>query len=142
MIFYETIFTTTAKKSGGTKNRLYCKEPKVTGTRFLSNFRCNKNICTFLLQISRSKWFLMFTLNVKKCFNTKKEAFLSAYLLITEIYTYWSYGDGIALPRTGKSTAVRWKSMFYVHYNFHAQDYCDDWWRIWACHLSGFMSTW
>jgi len=25
-----------------------------------------------------------------------------------------------------KATAARWKSMFYVHYNFHAQDYCDD----------------
>jgi len=25
-----------------------------------------------------------------------------------------------------KATAGRWKSMFYVDYNFHAQDYCDD----------------
>jgi len=25
-----------------------------------------------------------------------------------------------------KATAARWKSMLYVHYNFRAQDYCDD----------------
>jgi len=25
-----------------------------------------------------------------------------------------------------KATAARWKSMFSVHYNFRAQDYCDD----------------
>jgi len=25
-----------------------------------------------------------------------------------------------------KATATRWNSMFYVHYNFRAQDYCDD----------------
>jgi len=88
-----------------------------------------------------AKWFLTFMLNVKNCFNTKAEAFSSAYLLITEIYTSWSYGDGIAPPKTEKATAARWKSMFYVHYNFHAQDYCDDGWCIWVQHLSGFMST-
>jgi len=25
-----------------------------------------------------------------------------------------------------KATATRWKSMFYVLYNFCAQDYCDE----------------
>jgi len=25
-----------------------------------------------------------------------------------------------------KATAARWKSMLYVHYNFCAQDHCDD----------------
>jgi len=44
-------------------------------------------------------------LNVKNCFNTKKETFLSVYLLITKIYIYWSYGDGIALPKTQKSNS-------------------------------------
>jgi len=34
-------------------------------------------------------------LNVKRYFNINEEAFSSAYLLITEIHTYWSYGDGI-----------------------------------------------
>jgi len=65
-------------------------------------------------------------LNVKNYFNTNKETFLSAYLLITEIYTYLSYGDGIALPRTQKKQQQRDGNpcMFYVHYNFHAQDYC------------------
>jgi len=30
----------------------------------------------------------------------EKEALTSAYLLISEIHTYWKYGDDIALPRT------------------------------------------
>jgi len=125
--------------------RISCtvKEAKATGTQFLSDFCCNKNIllCTFLLQISWNIWFLTFVLNLKNCFNAKKETFSSMYLLITEIYTYWIYGDSIALPRTWKATAARWKSMFYAHYNFHSQDYCGDWWQIWAWHLSGFMLT-
>jgi len=58
----------------------------------------------------------MFMLNVKRYYNTKKEAFSSTYLLITEIHTYWSYGDGIAHQKLAKATATRWKSMFYVHY--------------------------
>jgi len=37
-------------------------------------------------------------------------------------HTNGSYGDGVVL----KATAARWKSMFYVHYNFLAQNYCDD----------------
>jgi len=44
-------------------------------------------------------------LNVKRCFNANKKALLSAYLLIIEIHTYWSYGDGIALPKTWKSNS-------------------------------------
>jgi len=34
-----------------------------------------------------------------------------------------------ALPDSSlikKKTAARLKSIFYVHYNFHAKDYCDD----------------
>jgi len=63
----------------------------------------------------------MFVLNVKRCFNTKKEIFLFTYL------RFALTGDGIALPKTlKKATAARWKSIFYVHYNnFCAQDYCD-----------------
>jgi len=51
--------------------RINCtaKEAKATGMRFLSDFHCNKNIFTFLLQISQSEWFLTFMLNVKNCFN-------------------------------------------------------------------------
>jgi len=41
-------------------------------------------------------------LNVKRCFNAKKEALSSMYLLPTEIHTYQSYGDGIALPKNLK----------------------------------------
>jgi len=46
-------------------------------------------------------------LNVKNCFNAKKETFSFAYLLIIEIYTYQSYGDGIALQRTRKSNSSK-----------------------------------
>jgi len=74
-------------------------------SNFSRDFRCSKTTFTFLLHIIRSEWFLTFVLNVNNCFNTKKETFLSVYLLITEIYTYWSYGDGIALPRTWKSNS-------------------------------------
>jgi len=115
------------------------RKPRRQVSDFSSDFCCIKTIFTFLLQIIRSEWFLMFMLNVKNCFSAKKETLSSVYLLITEIYTYWSYEHGIALPRTRKSNSS--EIMFYVHYNFHAQDYCDDWWHIWAWHLSGFMST-
>jgi len=81
------------------------KEAKATSMRFLSDFHCSKKICTFLLQISQSEWFLTFMQNVKNYFNTKKETFSSAYLLITKIYTYWSYGDYIGLPRTQKNNS-------------------------------------
>jgi len=40
-------------------------------------------------------------------FNAKKEALSFVYLLITEIHTYWSYGDSTAQPRLEKATAVR-----------------------------------
>jgi len=78
-------------------------------SNFSRDFRCSKTIFTFLLQIIWSEWLLTFVLNVKNCFNAKKEIFLSVYLLITEIYTYWSYGDGIALPRTRKSNSSEMK---------------------------------
>jgi len=116
------------------------KEANSTHTHFSNDLCCSKKICTFLLQICQSEWILKFVLNVKNWFNAKKETFHSVYLLITEIYTYWSYGDGIALPRTQKGNSSEMESMFYVHYNFHARDYCDDWWHIWVQHLSGFMS--
>jgi len=101
------------------------------------------NIFTFLLQIAWSKQLLMFVLNVKRYFNIKKDAFLSAYLLITDIHTYWSYGDGIALPRTWKGKSSEMKSMFCVKYNFKhkiivmVDDRCDRW-HIWVQHLFGF----
>jgi len=81
------------------------RKPRWQVSNFSSDFCCVKTICTFFLQIIRSEWFLTFMLNVKKCFNTKKEMFSSVYLLIIEICTYWSYGDGIALPRTGKNNS-------------------------------------
>jgi len=59
----------------------------------------------------QSEWFLAFVLNVKNCFNAKKETFSSVYLLITEIYTYLSYGDGIA-EGLEKATAARWNPYF------------------------------
>ena len=57
-------------------------------SNFSSDLCCIKTIFTFLLQIIRSEWFLTFMLNAKNCFNSKKETFLSMYLLITEIYSY------------------------------------------------------
>jgi len=72
---------------------------------------------------------------MRRCINANKEAFSFAYFLITEIHTNWSYGDGRALDsyqELEKATAASWKSMFYVHYNFHAREYCDDWWCILA----------
>jgi len=73
--------------------------------KFSCDFHCSKTILTFFLQIIRSERLLTIVLNVKRCFNTNKEPFLSAYLLITGIHTYWTYGDGIALPRTWKSNS-------------------------------------
>jgi len=64
------------------------RKPRLQVSNFSSDFHCIKSIFTFLLQIIRSEWFLTFVLNVKNCFNAKKETFSSVYLLITEIYAY------------------------------------------------------
>jgi len=81
------------------------RNPRQQVSDFSSDFCCIETIFIFLLQIIWNKWFLTFMLNVKNCFNAKKETLSSTYLLITDIYTYWSYGDGIALPRTQKSNS-------------------------------------
>jgi len=77
--------------------RINCngKEVRRQVSNFSSDFHCSKSIFTFLLQIIQSERLLMIKLNVKKCFNANEETFLSAYLLITEIHTCWSCGDGI-----------------------------------------------
>jgi len=64
------------------------RKPRRQVSNFSSDFRCIKTRFTFLLQIIQSEWSLTFVLNVKICFNAKKETFSSMYLLITEIYTY------------------------------------------------------
>jgi len=89
--------------------------PRRQVRNFPSDFYCNKNIIIFFLQISRSEQLLKFVPNMKRYINANQEL--------------------------EKATAVWWKSMFYVHHNFCAQDYCDDWWCIWVQHLSGFMLT-
>jgi len=67
------IFTTKAKKSRDTKNKLYSERNQGRQVSdFQSDFCCSKNIFTFLLQISWSEWLLMFVLNAKKCLNAKK----------------------------------------------------------------------
>jgi len=82
-------FTMKAMKSRGAKNKLHSERNQGQQvSNFPSDFCCNKNIFTFILQISRSEWLLTFVLNVKKCLNAKRETLLSVYLLITEIYTY------------------------------------------------------
>jgi len=81
------------------------RKPRRQVGNFSSDFHCSKTIFTFLLQIMQSEWFLVFVLNMKNCFNAKKETLSSVYLLITEVYTYLSYGDDIALPRTQKSNS-------------------------------------
>jgi len=92
--------------------RINCtvKEAKATSKQFSSDFRCSKNIwCRpvgtsvlpwlskhtyrlttkqynmylLSLKISQSKRLLMFVLNLKRCFNAKKEALSSMYWLIT-----------------------------------------------------------
>jgi len=83
------------------------RKPRRQVSDFSNDFCCIKTTFTFLLQIIQSKWFLMFVLSVKNCFNTKKETLSSVYLLITEIYPYWSYGDGIDLPITWKSNSSK-----------------------------------
>jgi len=53
--------------------------------------------------------------------NAKKEAFFSAYLLITEIYTYWSYGDGIpymAKLSSGKTLICGFHNCKYIPANY------------------------
>jgi len=88
-MFLKTIFTTKAKESRGAKNKLYSERNQGWQVSdFPSDFRCNKNIFTFILQISQSERLLTFLLNAKKCLNAKKETLSSVYLLITEIYTY------------------------------------------------------
>jgi len=116
-----------AKKSRGAKNKLYSERNQGRQVSdFPSDFRCNKNIFTFILQISRNEWLLTFVLNAKKCLDVKKETLSSTYLLITEI-TLTEVMEMVELyQELEKATAARWKSIFYVHYNFRAQDYCDD----------------
>jgi len=70
------------------KHAVMRRKPRRQVSNFLSDFCCSKTIFTFLLQITRREWFLAFMLNVKNCFNAKKETFSSVYLLITEICTY------------------------------------------------------
>ena len=55
------------------------RKPRRQVSNFTRDFCCIKTIFTFLLQIIRSKWFLTFVLNVKNCFNAKKETFSSVY---------------------------------------------------------------
>jgi len=68
------------------------------------------------------------------CWTWRGVLMLRKSIIVCVFVNYW---DSPFL----KVTAARWKSMFCVHYNFCAQDYCDDWWCIWVRHLSGFMST-
>jgi len=94
--------------------------PRQQVHNFPSDFCCNKNIFTFFLQISQSEQLLTFVLNVKRCINAKKKALSFAHLLITEIHTEVMEMVYVALQKLEKATAVRWKSMFYVHYSFRA----------------------
>jgi len=67
--------------------RINCNAKKVRQqvSNFSCDFHCSKTVLTFFLQIIWSKWLLTIVLNVKRCFNTNKQALSSAYLLITEI---------------------------------------------------------
>jgi len=67
--------------------RINCNVKEVTWqvSNFSCDFCCSKSILTFFLQIIRSERLLTIVLNIKRCFNTNKEAFSSAYLLIS----YW-----------------------------------------------------
>ena len=58
--------------------------------------------------------------------NSKNKAFLSTYFLISEIHTYWHYGDGIAQPRTWKESSSEMEIHFYVHNNFCILVMTDD----------------
>jgi len=86
-------------------NKLYCEKCYRYAIFQVISTVIKIYIFILFLQISRSEQLLTFVMNMKRCINTKKKALLLVYLLITEIPSYWSYGDGIALPRTWKSNS-------------------------------------
>jgi len=107
IIFYRLFYQESQEIWRYEEHAVMRRKPKQQVNNFSRDFRCIKTIFTFLLQIIRRKWFLMLMLNLKNCFNAKKETFSSVYFLITAIYTYWSYGDGIALAGTRKSNSSK-----------------------------------
>jgi len=77
-------FTTKAKKFGGTKNKLYGERNQGQQVSdFQSDFHCSKNICTFLLQISRSEWSQTFVLNVKRRLRQERS------IIVCVFVNYW-----------------------------------------------------
>jgi len=92
---------------GARRIKCNAKETKATGKQFSKPFHCSKTILTFLLQIIQNEWLLTIVLNVKRCFNAKRETFSSAYLLITEIHTYCSMEMVKLYQNLEKATVAR-----------------------------------
>jgi len=84
MMILGDYFAMKAKKSGGTKNKLYCERNQGWQVSdFPSYLRCSNNIFTFLLQISWSKQLLTFVLNVKRCLHQERS------IIICIFVNYW-----------------------------------------------------
>jgi len=114
-------FTTKAKKSGSTKNKLYCERNQ--GWRlsdFPSDFHCSKNVFTFLLQISQRERLLTFVLNVKRCLHQERSIIVHVfvnywYLHLLKLWRWYSSTKNLERQQQQDENPCFMFTIIFVH---------------------------